>query len=274
MFNVSEEEAAERWGHLPEKILDALFSEQNSNLIDNLGIKYSLSTEVVESISTVVRNVLYGFIRLADAPTELATATELDADTISKMYPEIKAGVFDPLEPELSSVYQPPSSEGPTPTAPTTSAAASQMPQNPLLNTAPSPKPQQGQAPFILHQREGEEMEPRVEDVLTHTSPIRPVFYKAPNNAAPESEVESYKYEPVKARLELGIQQEKQRTEELATLKTKTEGLRHVNYSGLKTNLNDPFAARVDPVPEPSENGVKNASGDNNSNASLRDLPL
>ncbi len=265
MLTVSREETLERWDELPSKIREALFSEDNYSLLEQFGAKYSLSEQELRDVSIVISNILHGFIRTEKLQDELSSIPGFKGGVVANITSDIKTQIFDPLEPELKTIYKPA-------TTAVTEQSIDNAPVAPKPPTSPQVVPEtptSNESPFMLHQHEEEEeLTPRVEEVRTVGSPIRPTFYKAPNST-PAKEADSLSSKPVKARLELGIQEDN-RTRKAPRTKPKPEGLRQVNYSELRTKLDDPFSARIRVESDKSAN----SSNEDGEEADLKDLPL
>lgn len=297
MLNVSPEEIAERWDSLPDKLREALFSEENSDLIDQLGTTYSLSTETLDKIIIGTSNVLHGFMHPEDLRTELSSITGVNSDVIVKICSDIKTKIFDPLEPELGSIYQPPAGisdkqnivtkpgrldstttpqqmpETTNTTIPTqapvkTADQSIQQPSETIVNAAQE-TPTEAVVPFMLHRNEEEGSEPVIRGVITPSSPVRPMFYKAPSST-PTTETNPLSSRPIKARLELGAQEEKE-AKGPSISRTKPTGTQRVNYSDFRTKLDDPFASQI--KIEDGKSPDKNV-GNEHKKADLKDLPL
>jgi hypothetical protein len=245
-----------------------------------------------------VSDILHGFIHPEDLQAELSSITGIDNDVVVKICSDIKAKIFDPLEPELDSIYQPPietsnnqdaatepenpdSPAAPQQTPDSASATATptqvpiktidqsiQQPSEATANTVPE-IPIEAAAPFILHQHEEGGLEPVVRGATTPGSPVRPMFYKAPSST-PTTETNPLSSRPIKARLELGAQEEKE-AKGPSISRTKPTGTQRVNYSDFRTKLDDPFASQI--KIEDGKSPDKNV-GDEHKKADLKDLPL
>jgi|GEM_PF-3693318 hypothetical protein len=136
------------------------------------------------------------------------------------------------------------------------------------VSEAPNPSPTESPAPFILHRNEQEDLAPRAQEVISYGSPIRPIFYNAPN-PSPTEEADSTPNRPVKARLELGVQEEA-KTNKTQSSKTRPQEERRVNYSEFTTKLDDPFSAHI----KTKDKGTSDETKTKKEEVGLKDLPV
>lgn len=256
-------ETSQRWDLLPIKIREAILSEENYSFLEDIGQRYSLPEATLKDVMNDVSNVLYGTIHPEDLRAELSK-DGVGEDVANRIYSDVKVKIFDPLQPELSSVYRVAAPQN-NPPGSSTAVPAPQATQN--LQDSESQMP--GAAPFMLHKQEEEgDLKPRVEEVANPGSPVRPVFYTAPKY---DSEEVPSEYKPVRARLELGDDGSEKKVATPIPSQTQPEGVRVVNYSELRTKLDDPFAAKIKTVEGGS---APTSSDDSGKDTGLKDIPV
>lgn len=250
MSSLSRDEYAEIFSKLPENVQDALLSLDTVNIIQNIGTANKLDEKGVATVTDLVGDLLMGLINETDFQNSLGTSLKINSGSAAALSQDVINKIYKPLK---------------------IAAAETKNKPNPTdAKTQQSTSPSKQDSPFILHE-ENTIVRPRLEDASI-SSPIRPIFYTAPNITADKKtdDSESYLYKPVKARLELGTEEQPQQSNKPEpTLIMKPGEIRRINYSELKTKLDDPFAA---------QNKQKNNSlGDKDKQekvADLKDLPL
>ena len=310
MLEISRESALERWDNLPQSLREAILSDDNENLINQLSEIYSLSPKAKQGLILDITNVLYGFIKQTDIPQILADDLGLPIEIVNKIASEIIAKIFNPLKTDLESIYSPLSNNTsattplintptqniqtntsyPTNIAPTTPQKSV---QRIVISEAPKPapkeettliKPSVNEAPFILHEHTDLRSEQVETPQIINNSPLRPMFYKAPV-FAPTTEEKAPQSKPITAKLELGIETPVAQNTAPKMAQTAHEEIRQVNYSQFKTSLNDPFAGNFKQTADTAEStpnitatiennqATKPAVPDTNI-VNLKDIPL
>ncbi len=274
MLDVPREDVLKRWDELPDSLREAMFSDENADFLDNLCLVYKLGPRASSDLFTIISNVLHGFIRPSDFAKEIAGGLGLDPNISNRIASEVDAKIFAPIMADLETAYRPVGAPTPT-TTPSgvgtvePAQAATIKPKEDILL-----KPSVTETPFILHQHE-EETKPQVEAAPVATSPLRPMFYKAPTTPPPVEE-KALESRPIAARLELGVEVQPVQESAPKISRTPREEIRQVNYSELRTPLDNPFSG----TPKPQENKkedkqpAKKPSVPDTNVVNLKDLPL
>lgn len=242
MLNIPREKVLERWDKLPQSIREAIFSEENADIIQQIGEANRFTENNIQILSVVAGDVLRGFIKHGELAREIVKDLKIDYDTASTIAKEINDKIFSPLKSDLEKVYEPLTE---TQTSELLSPQLNLEPQTtpfpapllfPMLKKINAPEPQTikpsfKETPFILHQEE--EVKPEAEPKIQPSIP-RPTFYKPASREEYNGEAA-----PVTARLELGNEEEK-KSKEPQTARTEKPRVRIVHYSDLRTTVS-PF---------------------------------
>ncbi len=244
---------------LPTEALDWLGSDKVTGIVGDLNDGLGVSRNDRGILPSLIVDLINGSITVNDFKHELAERLQPESpEAVDRVYERVVNEIVSPISKYLS---RPTKSTTPITEPPrSTQESAGQSPNVP----SPQGKEVKQDKPFILHQNQEEEFQPRAEQVTLNT-PVRPLFYRAPNtsdnsNASPAAE-------PVKARLELGVE-EPAPANKPRTSRTKRPSVRRVNYSEFRTKLDDPFSAKV------AAKDVDKDSGDKEDATDLRDIPI
>ncbi len=107
MANIPADKIDERWSLLPQKLKDALFSEQNRRLIYNLCQAHNLDEYSSQSVLFMTNDVIYGFAHSDQFEKNIIQEVKLEPKIASIIADEIKAKIFSPLREELIKIYNP-----------------------------------------------------------------------------------------------------------------------------------------------------------------------
>lgn len=107
MINVSPKQALERWDVLPENLKEAMFSERNADILWQICEAQHLSENKIHMISTIVGDVILGFIGAEDITLEIQDRITLDQRIIQIIAREINQRILPPLREEINKIYSP-----------------------------------------------------------------------------------------------------------------------------------------------------------------------
>ncbi|MBI3273822.1 MAG: hypothetical protein HYZ69_01630 [Candidatus Colwellbacteria bacterium] len=279
MLNIPREKVLERWDKLPLSIKEAMFSEENADIIERIGKENNLTDTSLQILITVTGDALRGFINQDELTGELINELGVDRGTVEKVANIIKEKIFAPIREDLKGVYEPliefqrarllkldTNLEQLASTTMSTISIPEQLAPHQTI------KPSFENSPFILHQEE--EIVTEEHQAQQYAAP-RPVFYKPTFS-------EEYKRDaaPPTAKLELGPQEEGS-GKEPRLVRTPLEETRIVHYSELVTPV-DPFgsqeqmpaAAPAMPTQKNDESKKQSPEVHPNNIVDLKDLPL
>jgi len=287
---------------LPKDIQEWLGSEELTDKLVSLSDRYGLGYK-----PALIPRLIFNFVSKNVGGDKLAKTLAENLGTnnekVGQLIKDLKENVLSSIKNSLSNIGVDVSSielrgdvmKGPQnqavaalPTIQTQSQVSAILPittAKPTDERTTLLKPSISETPFILHNHE-EELKPQVEAAPIETSPLRPMFYKAPTTS-PLVEERVLESRPIAARLELGVETQPTPPAAPKMSRTPAQEVRQVNYSEFRTSLNNPFAG----TPKPKENEQKpaqeSAAGTDNKNEStkkpsvpdtnvvnLKDLPL
>jgi hypothetical protein len=107
MVSISKKQIADRWDTLPDELLDALVSEENSDYVWELAAEQHISEEDTRTVAMIVSRVLMGFIRPEDVAQELRNSLTLDQRAAALMQDLLTQRIFAPLRQSINRVYVP-----------------------------------------------------------------------------------------------------------------------------------------------------------------------
>ncbi len=107
---ITETELDKRFDALPDKLKEALTSDRNLTIIDQVCQKNRIADEdKKETIQQIAALVLFGFVHPYDAGAEINDALLLNNPRFSaSVADELNAKIFAPLKTELENNYHPP----------------------------------------------------------------------------------------------------------------------------------------------------------------------
>jgi hypothetical protein len=107
MITITKEQAQSRFALLPSTLQDAIFSEQNTEIISSIGEQYHLSDEKMEGVASLVGWVLLGFLHLEDLPGEIAANIGVASQLAKDITSSLTNKIFTVIKPDLDKVYAP-----------------------------------------------------------------------------------------------------------------------------------------------------------------------
>lgn len=225
---------------LQKDALDWLSSDKVTDIVSDLNDGLGASGSDRSMLPTLIMELVEGSISIDELRRGLEDRFKPTAEMLSGIVDRINSDILGPITINSQQHLADHDAEAKEQLHSTAQRATiTTEPANaPNNNTAPEVS-----TPFILHRNEEEGLEPMAEVTQISNSPLRPVFYKPTDVKTNAESDNSSRFIPVKARLELGTQQEWKPKDKLTpTLQTNSQDVRRVNYSELRTNLNDPFA--------------------------------
>lgn len=96
-----------RWDTLPENLRDAIFSEQNADILWKFCEAQHLSDDKIYKIATITGNVIMGFIHPEDLVKEITDELQINSQISAAVSAEVDKKIFAPIREELKKVYAP-----------------------------------------------------------------------------------------------------------------------------------------------------------------------
>lgn len=244
MIQLPQEQAIERFDTLPERLREAITSNEGLEMLLKIGEVHHLSEERIEKIIEIITYVMLGATHLEDLSKEIAAETNVDRRLANELAREIQVKVLAPLIPEIQKLYHYGTAGTDTPSAPSASFPATPT-QSEIMRPAFAPAFAEASAgkppliesqPFILHEERAEVERARPKDETL----VRPSFYEGAETGNRKQETG---FERMAARLEMGPSassgQEERREPRVG--RTEEPQVRVVHYTGPQTPV-DPFA--------------------------------
>lgn len=272
----TQQEAFERYNALPQHLKNALFAEENVDIVYNTAEENGLDKAQIQGVATLTGNVIFGFLTIEDLIPAIIEKIEIHPETAKIIGSEIITKVLNPIKQDLEALYgqapqpkaqipsTPPQPKQPTPTTPQPNQAT---PQNPPQIPSVQPAPENSQPipptptennPFIIHQ-ESEGLQP-IGSSIGSESLVKPYFYDSAAGtpqAIPEQQV--------KARLEIGDEAPAVNpSPEPIIGHTNEPSIESIRYSGPQVQV-DPFSksAYENPAPQNNEKSGEEINPDN-----------
>lgn len=101
----SKEELWKIYQQLPKELQDAIFSNETTEAIENIGKRYELSEKEIEKLAEMVGYSLLGLLPLEEFQEELISETKMDLERAKKITNEVNRYIFYPLKAFLEIVY-------------------------------------------------------------------------------------------------------------------------------------------------------------------------
>lgn len=96
---------SQRYKRLPEEVIDALYSEELSELLSTLQDNYSLSDAQRGFVAIVTGRTMMGLFPLKDFVRNIQKYAEIDTATAKEIASEINEQIFQPIREELMAVH-------------------------------------------------------------------------------------------------------------------------------------------------------------------------
>ena len=107
MISISQDQALDRWGTLPDVLREAIVSESNSDFIWKACNDEHLPDEKIPVVTKLTGYVLLGFLHPEDVAKEIKERLGIDPKTASLVEDSLNKRVFAPLRADLDKVYAP-----------------------------------------------------------------------------------------------------------------------------------------------------------------------
>lgn len=113
MFNVSKQQALNRWDILPMNLREALFSEYNSKILWKICENQHLSEDKIYKVAALISDVIMGFAHPEDLAFEIKSELNINSEIANSIAEEVNRKIFMPIRSEIDKAYMPsaPSSE-------------------------------------------------------------------------------------------------------------------------------------------------------------------
>ncbi len=271
MLTIPQKEVIERWDKLPYSIREAIFSEENADMLENIAQAHNFDEEKLRVFSTNVGDVLRGFIHPNDLTKELIDDLKIKEEIAKAIVSEIESKIFKPVRVDLKDVYKPLVNTSEVNATVSVSQEYQGEPIKPRVNVQNEETTRLQNQPFILHNEE--EVEPTKEEPFRSVTQ-RPMFYKPIFSEEYKKSV----LEKKAARIELGEETEKKKQSE--SFKTPMKEGRIVHYSEFRTPLgpfeNQEIRGLDQTAPEKAPQSVQSKTPEVHPNnvVDLKDLPL
>lgn len=107
MLNISNQQVLERWDLLPDVLKEALFSSQNTDILQKICEAQHIPQEKIYSIATMAGDVIFGFIHPEDLEKEIRAEFNINQQISSVIVAEINQKIFIPIKSEIDKMYSP-----------------------------------------------------------------------------------------------------------------------------------------------------------------------
>jgi len=107
MITITKEQAQNRFVLLPPTLQDAVFSEQNAEIISSVGEQYHLPDDKLEGVTSLVGWVLLGFLHIEDLPNEIASDTGIAAQLAKDITSTLNSKIFNLIKSDVDKAYAP-----------------------------------------------------------------------------------------------------------------------------------------------------------------------
>jgi hypothetical protein len=107
MFDISQQQAGQRWDIITPQLREALFSDVNADFVWNLCQNEHLTEEKSYQVAEISGYVLLGFLHPEDLAGELVSSVDLPAPLAKTISDQISSRVFAPLRADIDKVYSP-----------------------------------------------------------------------------------------------------------------------------------------------------------------------
>jgi hypothetical protein len=107
MTIIPKEQALERWEMLTDAVREALASEQNSDIVEQVCVAQHIPAEKIKLVSRVAGYVLMGFLHIEDAANEIKEALGVHPEIAAAIAKALTVKIFTPLRSELEKTYSP-----------------------------------------------------------------------------------------------------------------------------------------------------------------------
>ncbi|MEK7555551.1 MAG: hypothetical protein AAB516_01895 [Patescibacteria group bacterium] len=107
MLKITRQQALQRWDILPDNLKEALFSEQNADVLWRACEAQHLSEDKIRVVATLAGDVIMGFIHPEDLAQEIKNTLGINSEIAASISREIDRKIFSPIKNDLEKVYSP-----------------------------------------------------------------------------------------------------------------------------------------------------------------------
>ncbi|MCX6702476.1 MAG: hypothetical protein NTW60_01240 [Candidatus Wolfebacteria bacterium] len=107
MIKISREQSFNRLDSLPDTLKDALFSDINANLIQNICLSQHLNENRTMEVGKLVGYIILGFIHSEDLAREITNELQINGQISAAISAEVDKKIFAPIREDLKKVYAP-----------------------------------------------------------------------------------------------------------------------------------------------------------------------
>ncbi|MDI6717717.1 MAG: hypothetical protein QMD86_01560 [Patescibacteria group bacterium] len=111
MKQISEQQIQKRWDVLPENLKEALFFEQNADIVWTACEAQHIPDYKIETIAIIVGDVILGFIHPEELAKEIQNSLNLNINIANEIAKEVDRKIFSLIKGDLEQIYAPPALE-------------------------------------------------------------------------------------------------------------------------------------------------------------------
>ncbi len=111
MINISQQQKLDRWDTLPDNLKEALFSEQNSNILWRVCEGQHLPVDKIPRVAVITGYIILGFIHAEDLAKEIKNELNINQEIANIIALEVDRKIFGPIRSDLEKVYSMPVEE-------------------------------------------------------------------------------------------------------------------------------------------------------------------
>jgi len=105
----TKEQFWELYKKLPDDLKDAIFSDDNTNAIENICKRNEIEEEKISEIASLIGHVFLGLLPFEEFGESLKKDLGIKGDKAKKLTTEIYRFIFFPMKGSLEKLYEPPS---------------------------------------------------------------------------------------------------------------------------------------------------------------------
>lgn len=107
MLKIPRQQVLNRWDALPINLREALFAEQNADILWRACENQHLSEDKIRIVATLSGDVIMGFMHPEDLTAEIKTTLGINPEIAASISREIDRKIFGPIKTDLEKVYAP-----------------------------------------------------------------------------------------------------------------------------------------------------------------------
>jgi hypothetical protein len=107
MFNISKQQALQRWEVLPDSLREALFSEYNADALWKICQDQHLPEDRIKKVALLLGDVILGFEHFDDLAKDIVLETGINQQIANSIVQEIDRKILPPIKVDVKKNYKP-----------------------------------------------------------------------------------------------------------------------------------------------------------------------